>query len=66
MTFEEIHKLSYKQIFKNNKDIFNPSEFLDMNEEISDEEILSKFKTKKTKINETTKPNKKQPMYYQI
>lgn len=43
VTFEEIHKLSYKQIFKN-KDEFKPSDIIDMTEDVSDDEILSKFK----------------------
>lgn len=42
VTFDDIHKLSYRQIFR--KDEFKPSDILDLTEDVSDDEILSKFK----------------------
>lgn len=54
MTFEELQKLNYKQ-FNNGQEgsQFKPSDILDMNDIDSDDEILSKFKSKKKSL----KPN---------
>jgi hypothetical protein len=46
MTFDDIHKSNYKQILKQGKekDVFKPSDFLDLDDEQSDDEILKRFR----------------------
>ena len=61
LTFEDIQKLDYKQINGNRKkDIFDPRDFIDMAGEDSEDEVLSKFRIKKTKTK--LRPNPTKPL----
>jgi lipoate-protein ligase A len=50
MNFDDIHKLNYQQFSKPGRHDFKPGDIVDLNDKDSDDEILNKFKKKKSPI----------------